>query len=107
MVIKKEVIQMNEEKVKERLEDLIDTCNQGIEMYPYDKELFKTDKKALETILQLLEQKDKRIDELEKALILKSLENQERIDKEITKLERECWEEIDKELFKNSEYEVK
>lgn len=54
---------MNEEKVKERLEDLIDTCNKGIEMHPYDKELFETDKEALQTVLQLLEQKDKRIDD--------------------------------------------
>ena len=60
---------MNEKEAKERLEDLIDTCNKGIEMHPYDKELFETDKEALQTALQLLEQKDKRIDDLEKALL--------------------------------------
>lgn len=60
---------MSEKEAIERLEDLIDTCNKGIEMHPYDKELFETDKEALQTVLQLLEQKDKRIDDLEKALL--------------------------------------
>lgn len=41
---------MSEEEVIKRLEDLIDTCNKGIEMHPYDKELFETDKTALETV---------------------------------------------------------
>lgn len=54
---------MSEKEAIERLEDLIDTCNKGIEMHPYDKELFETDKEALQTVLQLLEQKDKRIDD--------------------------------------------
>ena len=55
---------MTEKEVIERLEDLIDTCNKGIEMHPYDKELFKTDKKALQTALQLLEQKDNKINKV-------------------------------------------
>ena len=55
---------MTEIEAKERLEDLIDTCNKGIEMHPYDKELFETDKKALETVLQLLEQKDNKINKV-------------------------------------------
>lgn len=59
---------MSEEEVIKRLEDLIDTCNKGIEMHPYDKELFETDKTALETVLQLLEQKDNKIKELNKGI---------------------------------------
>ena len=37
-----------------------------------------------------------KVDNIEKAFILKSLENQERIAEEMAKLEAECWEEIDK-----------
>ena len=55
---------MTEIEAKERLEDLIDTCNKGIEMHPYDKELFETDKTALKTVLQLLEQKDNKINKV-------------------------------------------
>lgn len=39
-------------------------------------------------------------DNIEKAFILKSLENQERISEEMAKLEAECWEEIDKQSYK-------
>lgn len=72
---------MSEEEVIKRLEDLIDTCNKGVEMHPYDKELFETDKEALQTILQLLEQKDKRIDELEKALADEAIKSTKKINK--------------------------
>ena len=38
---------------------------------------------------------------LEKAFILKSLENQEKINEELARLENEAWEEIDKyDLYK-------
>lgn len=75
---------MNEKEVKERLEDLIDTCNKGIEMHPYDKELFETDREAIGTALQLLDQKDKRIDDLEKALVEEAIKSTEKI-KELNK----------------------
>lgn len=39
-------------------------------------------------------------DNIEKAFILKSLENQEKIDEELAKLEAECWEEINKKSYK-------
>ena len=86
---------MSEEEVIKRLEDLIDTCNKGIEMHPYDKELFETDKTALETVLQLLEQKDKRIDELEKALVEEAIKSTKKINKLKDKLIGDKMEQFD------------
>lgn len=78
---------MTEKEVINRLNDLIDTCNQCIEIHPYNKELFETDKKALQTALQLLEQKDTRIDDLEKALIEEQLKHTDKINKAIKYIE--------------------
>lgn len=67
---------MSEEKVKERLNKILeewrkilnieDEFERGIEMSMYFEEMpFE----EIQTLLQLLEQKDKRIDDLEKALL--------------------------------------
>ena len=42
---------MDVKKAINRAQDLIRTCEQGIEMHPQDKELFSTDKTALETLV--------------------------------------------------------
>lgn len=67
---------MSEEKVKERLNKILeewrkilnieDEFERGIEMSMYFEEMpFE----EIQTVLQLLEQKDKRIDDLEKSLL--------------------------------------
>lgn len=57
---------MSEKEVIEQIESLIDDFNIGND---FDLRVNATDVKALQTVLQLLEQKDKRIDDLEKALL--------------------------------------
>ena len=42
---------MNIEQAIDRVQDLIRTCEQGVKQYPQDKELFLTDKIALETLV--------------------------------------------------------
>ena len=42
---------MNIKKALDRTQDLIRTCEYGIENHPQDKELFSTDKTALETLV--------------------------------------------------------
>lgn len=41
---------MDIKEAKEIINELIDTCIQGAEMHPYDKDLFLGDKKALEVL---------------------------------------------------------
>lgn len=57
---------MTEKEAIEQIESLIDDFNIGND---FDLRVNATDVKALQTVLQLLEQKDKRIDDLEKALL--------------------------------------
>lgn len=55
---------MSEKEAIEQIESLIDDTNSFID--PTDKSednIFRKDKEALQTVLQLLEQKDKRIDD--------------------------------------------
>ena len=71
---------MTEKEVIEQIESLIDDRNSFID--PTDKRednIFRKDKEALQTVLKLLEQKDKRIDELEKALIDEQLKHTDEI----------------------------
>ena len=78
---------MSEKEVIEQIESLIDDRNSFID--PTDKKednIFRKDKKALQTALQLLEQKDKRIDELEKALVEESIKSTEKINKAIKRI---------------------
>lgn len=69
---------MSKEEAIEQIESLIDDFNIGND---FDLRVNATDVKALQTALQLLEQKDKRIDELEKALVDESIKSTEKINK--------------------------
>lgn len=78
---------MTEKEVIEQIESLIDDRNSFID--PTDKRednIFRKDKEALQTVLKLLEQKDKRIDELEKALVEEDLKHRDKINKIKNKL---------------------
>ncbi len=94
---------MSEKEVIEQIESLIDDRNSFID--PTDKSednIFRKDKEALQTVLQLLEQKDTRIDELEKALVdeaIKSTEKIKELNNKINKVKEYCNETID---FKDS-----
>lgn len=52
---------MNIEEAIERMHDLIHTCNAGIEKYGIYDDLFQKDKEAIETVLNMLKEKDKEI----------------------------------------------
>lgn len=55
---------MTEKEVIEQIESLIDDRNSFINSTDKSEDnIFRKDKKALQTVLQLLEQKDKRIDD--------------------------------------------
>lgn len=53
---------MNIEEARDRIKDIIHTCNIGIAEYGDYDELFKKDKEALEIALEELAKKDKVID---------------------------------------------
>lgn len=94
---------MSEEEVIEQIESLIDDRNSFID--PTDKSednIFRKDKKALQTLLQLLEQKDKRIDELEKALVDEAIKSTEKINKLKNRLKSDI--EIGLKELKNEEW---
>lgn len=75
---------MNEKEAKILVKKFIDYSN--YEGYiDFNDYLGNQDIEAIEIILQLLEQKDKRIDELEKALIDEDLKHRNKINKEIGK----------------------
>ena len=50
---------MSYEEAVERMKDLIDTCDKGVELHPYDKDLFLKDKRAIEIVLSELQILDK------------------------------------------------
>ena len=52
---------MNIEEAIERMHDLIHTCNAGIEKYGIYDDLFQKDKEAIETVLNMLKEKDREI----------------------------------------------
>lgn len=52
---------MNIEEAIERMHDLIHTCNAGIEKYGIYDDLFQKDKEAVETVLNMLKEKDREI----------------------------------------------
>ena len=57
---------MNIEEAIERMHDLIHTCNAGIEKYGIYDDLFQKDKEAIETVLNMLKEKDREIEKLKK-----------------------------------------
>lgn len=84
---------MTEEEVIERLNEILegwqeilnikDKVEREIEMSMYFEEMpFK----EIQTVLQLLEQKDKRIDNLEKALVEEAIKSTEKINKAIKRI---------------------
>lgn len=84
---------MNEKEVISRLNEILegwqeilnikDKVEREIEMSMYFEEMpFK----EIQTILQLLDQKDKRIDELEKALVEEAIKSTEKINKAIKRI---------------------
>lgn len=68
---------MNEKEVIEQLKSIIDDFNRGND---FDLRVNATDVKSLRITLQLLEQKDNRIDELEKALVDEDFKHKEKIE---------------------------
>lgn len=84
---------MNEKEVISRLNEILeewqdilnikDKVEREIEMSMYFEEMpFK----EIQTVLQLLDQKDKRIDELEKALVEEAIKSTEKINKAIKRI---------------------
>lgn len=78
------MIQMSEEEAKAHLKWLLD-----------DGILAREDEESVQTLLQLLEQKDKRIDDLEKALVDESIKSTEKINKLKDKLIGDKMEQFD------------
>lgn len=83
---------MSKEEAIEQIESLIDDFNIGND---FDLRVNATDVKALQTLLQLLEQKDKRINELEKALVEETIKSTEKINKLKDKLIGDKMEQFD------------
>lgn len=83
---------MTEKEVTEQIESIINDFNIGND---FDLRVNATDVKALQTILQLLEQKDNRIDELEKVLIDEQLKHTDKINKAIDKMIGDKMEQFD------------
>lgn len=78
---------MNIEEAIERMHDLIHTCNAGIEKYGIYDDLFQKDKEAIETVLNMLKEKDREIEKLKKhnKELLRKLRNRVKEVKELNK----------------------
>lgn len=86
---------MNEEEIIERIEDLIRTCNVGIQEHGEYDDLFQLDKTALEGILELYKIQKKQLnDAFDRGWIHK-----DRIKKELEELENM---KVDGEVFTTS-----
>jgi hypothetical protein len=70
---------MTDKEAIERMQDLIHTCDVGIEKHGEYDDLFKKDKEALVTILNIIQNQDKEI-ELSNRVIEKRKRNQEKLE---------------------------